>query len=79
MAWKKGPLPKNSWDWGGVIAVGEGDPSSGFCFADFCGDHVVTVPDGKVLKAEEVGWYDNCLKCTTPQGVRVGSTNAKGT
>lgn len=64
MAWKKGPLPAGTWNWGGVVPVGE---TSGFYFADFCGDHVEVVPGGKVLKPEEVALYDNGLEL--PEGV----------
>lgn len=60
MAWKNGPLPANTYNWGGVVIVGE-NPSLGFHFADFCGDHVKLCPDGKELKAEEVAMYDNSL------------------
>jgi len=58
MDWKEGPLPPNTWGWGGVVPVGT---TNGFFFADFCGDHVKIVPDGRVLKPEEVAWYNNCL------------------
>jgi hypothetical protein len=60
MAWKKGPLPPNTWNWGGVVRVGD-SPVYGFSFADFCGDHVDMVPGG-TLKADEVGWYDNSIE-----------------
>lgn len=59
MAWKTGPLPASTYFWGGVVPVGE---SSGFYFADFCGDHVKLCPDGRVLKPEEVAFYNNCLE-----------------
>lgn len=38
MAWKQGPLPKDTWGWGGVVPVGQS--GSGFFFADFKGDRV---------------------------------------
>lgn len=62
MAWKRGPLPPDTWHWGGVVPVGH--EGGGFYFADFQGDHVV-IMDGSAeprrLKADEVAWYDNCL------------------
>jgi hypothetical protein len=61
MAWKKGPMPPDTYNWGGVVPVGE-DTGTGFYFADFCGDHVKIVPDGRVLKAHEVACYDNGLE-----------------
>jgi hypothetical protein len=60
MAWKKGPLPPNTWNWGGVVPAGD-DPFDGFSFADFCGDHV-DMAGGGTLKANEVGWYDNSIE-----------------
>lgn len=60
MAWKKGPLPAGTWGWGGVVAVGD-SPAAGFSFADFCGDHVQTVPDGKTLQPDQVSLFDNSL------------------
>lgn len=58
--WTKGPLPANTWNWGGVCKVGL-NPSDGFYFADFKGDSVELVPSGEILKADEVGWFCNCL------------------
>ena len=59
--WKKGPLPPDTWNWGGVVES-ESNPS-GFFFADFCGDHVMlmTNPPRK-LQAHGVVWYNNCLE-----------------
>lgn len=66
MAWKKGPLPPNTWNWGGVVPAGE-DTGTGFYFANFCGDHVQLSPSekfpaGRILKAHEVALYDNSLE-----------------
>jgi hypothetical protein len=58
--WKKGPLPPNTWNWGGVVPVGE--DVSGFYFADFCGDHVKLTPGDKVLQAHEVALFNNDLE-----------------
>ena len=61
MAWQKGPLPKDTYGWGGVVKVGQ-DPRVGFQFADFRGDKIATLgPDGHILQADEVAWYDNSL------------------
>lgn len=59
--WKKGPLPADTWMWGGVVPVGE--ESGGFYFADFKGDTVEIVGCGepRTLKADEVAYYANCL------------------
>lgn len=64
--WQKGPLPPNTYMWGGVVPTDH--KGSGFFFADFCGD-TVKIFAGKgtgsghsrVLKADEVAWYNNCL------------------
>ena len=61
MAWKKGPLPKDTYYWGGVVPIGENN-NGGFYFADFKGDHVEIVQTGRVLQADEVAWYDNSLE-----------------
>lgn len=58
--WKRGPLPPNTWNWGGVVLRGM-NPAQGFLMADFAGDHVKLYPSGKVVKAEDVDWYNNSL------------------
>lgn len=63
MAWKKGPLPAGTWNWGGVVRVGE-DPKSGFNFASFEGDHA-KLEDKTILKADEIALYDNSLEMPT--------------
>lgn len=60
MAWKQGPMPPETWHWGGVVPVES--KGMGFYFADFCGDHVKLVPSGRILKSHEVAWYDNSLE-----------------
>jgi hypothetical protein len=78
MAWKKGPLPENTWGWGGVVPVGE-EAAVGFYFADFRGSCVALVgtdayahggPGGppKILHADQVAFYDNSLEL--PPGVK---------
>ncbi len=57
--WRCGPMPKDTWGWGGVVKVG--DSATGFYFADFCGDHVKICPGEEVVKSHEVAWYDNGL------------------
>ena len=64
--WKKGPLPEDTFQWGGVVLFEEGKPAEGgFMFADFQGDHViVTGDDGKMSKkvyAQEIAFYNNSL------------------
>lgn len=60
--WRKGPLPPDTYNWGGVVPVGEESPY-GFYFADFRGDHVI-LEDGKNtrLEADQVAWFNNCLE-----------------
>jgi hypothetical protein len=60
MSWKKGPLPAETWGWGGVTV--KGDAGQGFYFGDFQGDKVVLCPEGRVLKADEVGQYNNAIQ-----------------
>lgn len=64
MIWKNGPLPPDTWNWGGVVTA---DSGNGFFFADFYGDHVVLCPGDKVVKADEILMYSNCL--TLPPNV----------
>jgi hypothetical protein len=61
MAWKKGPLPPGTYNWGGVVTR-ESEASGGFFFADFCGDHVKGMPGDLLIKAEDVVLYDNSLE-----------------
>jgi hypothetical protein len=64
--WHKGPLPPNTYNWGGVVAVGD-EGKMGFMFADFGGDKVTLVGTGSgrrsdtVLRPDEVAWYNNSL------------------
>lgn len=64
MAWKKGPMPADTWNWGGVVPVDH--QGTGFYFADFKGDHVLLCPGSRTLQPEEVAWYNNAL--TLPPG-----------
>lgn len=65
--WHKGPLPEDTWNWGGVVVIGE-ESGHGFYFADFRGDHVILC--GKTshgedarIEAANVAYYNNCLGC----------------
>lgn len=60
VGWRAGPMPPDTWGWGGVVP--KGDFGSGFLFADFCGDHVLTDSDNyKRIEAADVLWYNNGL------------------
>lgn len=70
--WLPGPLPPNTFMWGGVVPHEiDGKPykGGGFYFADFYGDHVKVVGPGKemILKPHEIAWYNNSLDLP-PQG-----------
>jgi hypothetical protein len=65
--WQQGPLPKDTYFWGGVVQAGD-DPNNGFYFADFQGDHVlITKGDGTKgrLEPHQVGWFNNCIEHPT--------------
>lgn len=57
MCWNKGPLPPDTWNWGGVQTV---DMTSGFIYANFCGDHVIT-EIGTRIEADKIAYWSNCL------------------
>jgi hypothetical protein len=67
--WVKGPLPPDSWNFGGVVplegVLPNGSLFGGFLFADFRGDRVIVKgTDGRAdqeLKPHEVAWFDNSL------------------
>lgn len=67
--WKKGPLPPNTYFWGGAVVSND---TSGFQFADFCGDHVKLDTRNGWLRVEpaDVKMYNNCL--TLPPEVTNG-------
>lgn len=64
MAWKRGPLPPETYYWGGVVL--EGTPAMAFEFADFRGDHAMLLGDdcrmSRRVEPGEVLWYDNSLE-----------------
>jgi len=68
--WKKGPLPANTWQWGGVMLQGEGTNS--LWFADFCGDHVKLFgrKDKPRAEAREIAYYNNSLVSPLPKDVK---------
>ena len=74
MAWKTGPLPPDTYGWGGVVLVGQ--KGSGFYFADFCGDHVKTIPGDteywRRVAPHEIALYDNSLEAPPGVASRVG-------
>jgi hypothetical protein len=86
MAWQKGPMPPDTWGWGGVVPKGD-DGATGFYFADFGGNCVELIgtepfaPHGppKVIRADQVAWYDNSLTLPPVEGVkgRVGASTPK--
>lgn len=61
--WKTGPLPPNTWNWGGVVTKEIAD-SGGFFLADFCGNHVVAHgANGPMLvQAADVVLYNNSIE-----------------
>jgi hypothetical protein len=66
MAWKKGPLPPETYGWGGVVPADH--KGAGFFFADFRGDSVSISHAGRLLRPNEVAWYDNCLTLPPEKG-----------
>ena len=60
MAWRRGPLPLNTWHWGGVVV--RDTPPGYFHFANFCGDHAKLVPNDAVAEPEDILWFDNGIE-----------------
>lgn len=58
MCWRPGPLPLNTWQYGGVVTA-ETEPW--FAFADFRGDHAV-LADGTRVEPEDVLLWTNCIE-----------------
>lgn len=73
MAWKEGPLPPDTYGWGGVVLMEDGKGATGFYFADFHGDHVLALKGNKDewqrVEPDQVQWYDNGLQLPLPRGV----------
>jgi hypothetical protein len=83
VAWKKGPLPPGTYNWGGVVTA-DSAGAGGFLFADFRGDHAVVI--GKTghlderVEAGDVLAYDNGLELPDLPGLHVrGRVGAGGT
>jgi hypothetical protein len=81
MAWKRGPLPPGTYNWGGIINA-ESAGSGGFFFADFRGDHAVVIGrTGRLderVEAGEILWYDNGLELPPPESRAYGRAGAEG-
>lgn len=63
--WHKGPLPADTWGYGGVVLAEM--PEQTFLFADFRGDHALLVntesgKDGKRLDPAEILAYNNAIQ-----------------
>lgn len=57
--WRKGPLPADSWYWGGLVPADL--HGSGFYYADFRGDHAILTPGDRKIEAADIAWYNNCI------------------
>ncbi len=68
--WKQGPLPVDTYNWGGVVKVGD-DPKMGFYFADFNGSYAILCPSGEKVTADKVAWFCNDL--VMPPGAAMGA------
>lgn len=79
MAWKKGPLPKGTWGWGGVVQEDQ-DPRHGFQFASFAGLHAEIFPNGYGspvrVEANDIAYYDNSLQMPINQHMAEGENDA---
>ena len=70
-SWQRGPIPENTWQWGGVVIKGESE--FGFYFADFCGTYVAVQREPKSGREiagkpgwsrygpNEIAWWNNTL------------------
>lgn len=57
--WKAGPMPEDTYLWGGVVVKGEAD-KGGFYFADFRGDHVILPTDNnRRVEGKDILLYAN--------------------
>lgn len=63
--WRKGPLPKNTYGWGGIVT--KDCPDGFFLYADFCGDYAMTFTTEKGhlttqrVEAADILLWDNAL------------------
>jgi hypothetical protein len=61
--WKPGPLPPNTYHWGGVQLKGEEGRYS-WHFADFRGDHVILPAEGgKRVEKDDIILFNNAIHC----------------
>jgi hypothetical protein len=65
--WRKGPPPKGTWMWGGVMPKGESHTS--FYFADFWGGHAKIYKSGKWERIEfaNIAYWNNSLALPLPR------------
>jgi hypothetical protein len=82
MAWKRGPLPPGTYNWGGIVNT-EAARLGGFFFADFHGDHALVIGKaGRIderVEAGDVLAYDNGLELPDLPGLHVrGRAGAEG-
>lgn len=81
--WKRGPLPPDTWGWGGVVPTDDAElrQSGGFYFADFRGDKVIAKPDDDsafTLKGADVAWYNNAIRFLPPAYERTAADESEG-
>ena len=57
MAWRRGPVPPDTWFYGAIVRVGSAELE----FAAFEDTRVVAMPSGEVVSPESVAWYDNSI------------------
>lgn len=61
--WQNGPLPPNTYHWGGVQLKGEEGRMS-FHFADFRGDHVILpMEQSRRVEKDEIILFNNSIHC----------------
>lgn len=68
MGWKQGPMPKDTYGYGGVVLPGM---TSGFYFADFCGGTVKLFgdphPEPREISGYDVAYYNNDIELPIPR------------
>jgi hypothetical protein len=67
MAWQRGPLPEDTWGFGGVVS--REMPPGSFDFAEFRGGYVLAIDENlRVIPAADVVWYDNSMHAPPEEG-----------
>lgn len=64
MGWKRGPLPEDTYGWGGIVRE-DRDPEHGFEFASFVGDHVQVFRNGQLeerVEGYDIAYYNNDIQ-----------------